>query len=511
MSIHSPNPLPAFLVAPRPRPVRAPPDERKIRARLLAAAHTRCPVDYSCRTLHSRTRLPALGITLALLAVLWWTAPFAMLSVLMVWAGFTTLVMAFIRVQALRALHIVPLPAFLTPPPLHPPPDITLLVPLFHEENTLPQLLRALKSLEYPPEHLEIFLLIEEVDKITAAALESIPLPRHIRPISVPRDHLQTKPKAMNYALPFCTGDIIGIYDAEDRPEPDQLQKVAAQFAAAPADVACLQGQLDYYNARENWIARCFTIEYAMWFRVVMHGVQALGLPIPLGGTTLFFRRDILLEIGGWDAHNVTEDADLGMRLARFGYRTEIIETTTWEEANHRPLRWIRQRSRWLKGFAMTWASHMRNPRKLWRDLGPRGFIGLQVLLLTGLTGFLAMPLFWMLWAGFFGFPLIDISRIPAPVWWGFVGAMAAGQVTHWTTAVAVTRRRRHLLPYVFMLPLYWPMGALAAYKAMAEVVFAPFYWDKTPHGDQPKEKPARPSGPMVTSSTAPLPTTNGG
>ena len=84
---------------------------------------------------------------------------------------------------------------------------------------------------------------------------------------------------------------------------------------------------LDFYNPRTNWLARCFTIEYAGWFRLVLPGLAAPWPAVPLGGTTLFFRRDVLEQLGGWDAHNVTEDADLGMRLARHGYRTELIDT----------------------------------------------------------------------------------------------------------------------------------------------------------------------------------------
>jgi len=501
VSIHPPRPIPAFLV-PR-APPRAP--DRTIETRLLAAAHSLCPPAYSCRSLKPRPLLAALAAALVSLALF----PYVWLSALMLWSALLNIAYAFIRLSALKALRHPPLPAFLKPRD-NPAPRITLLVPLFREENTLPRLIRSLKALDYPADRLEVFLLTEEIDATTAAALARIPLPRHIRPLAVPRDWLQTKPKAMNYALPHCTGEIIGIYDAEDRPEPDQLRKIARAFATAPADVACLQGQLDYYNARRSWISRCFTIEYAAWFRVVMHGVQALGLPIPLGGTTLFFRRDILLEIGGWDAHNVTEDADLGMRLARFGYRTGIIETTTWEEASHTPLRWVRQRSRWLKGFAMTWASHMRDPARLWRDLGPRGFSGFQALLLSGLTGFLAAPLFWVLWAGFFGLPLLDLSPVPAPVTALFVSGMTLGQLTHWAVVIRAARARR-LLPHILLLPFYWPLATIAAYKAVTELLFAPFYWDKTPHGDQPKENAARPSAPIETSSVAPACTANGG
>ncbi len=210
---------------------------------------------------------------------------------------------------------------------------------------------------------------------------------------------LTTKPRAMNYALDFCRGEIIGVWDAEDAPVKDQIEHVVSRFAQAPPEVVCLQGILDYYNPRTNWLARCFTIEYASWFRVVLPGIARMGLVVPLGGTTLFFRRDKLEELGGWDAHNVTEDADLGVRLCRAGYRTELIDTVTYEEANCRPWAWVKQRSRWLKGFMVTYLVHMRNPRQLLADLGPvavpRPF---RRFLSAPSAQFLLAPVLWSFW-----------------------------------------------------------------------------------------------------------------
>ena len=225
-------------------------------------------------------------------------------------------------------------------------PKITVLVPLFHETRIAERLIERLQALNYPRSHLEIILLSEQTDPQMRAVLNNPPLPRWIKILNVPPGQVQTKPRAMNYALPFCQGDIIGIYDAEDAPEPDQLIKVAAQFAHAPQNVVCLQGRLDFYNTHSNWLARCFTIEYATWFRVILPGLARLGGVIPLGGTTLFFRRAALDDLQGWDAHNVTEDADLGVRLSRRGWRCDILNSTTFEEANNRPLAWIKQRSR---------------------------------------------------------------------------------------------------------------------------------------------------------------------
>lgn len=375
---------------------------------------------------------------------------------------------------------------------LSPTLKVTILVPLFKEVAVLPNLVNTLENLEYPREMLEIKFLLEEVDTLTADALSRLTLPNFIQCITVPKDWLQTKPKAMNYALPHCTGDILGIYDAEDRPDPDQIQKVVDHFLAAPANVACVQGYLDFYNSRSNWLARCFTIEYATWFRVILKGIQNIGLPIPLGGTTVFFRRDILEKLGGWDAHNVTEDADLGIRLARFGYRCEMVNTTTWEEANNVPVAWIRQRSRWLKGFAMTWATHMRNPAQLYRDLGFTGFVSFQVILLGGLSAFFSAPIFWALWLSLFSTSVIPDDTIPTTLWWIFAVVMISGQAVMLTAIFRATMHHhlRHLIPYILALPLYWPLGMLAAYKAVVELFIAPFYWDKTFHGRDGEDQP---------------------
>ena len=208
-------------------------------------------------------------------------------------------------------------------------------------------------------------------------------------------------------------------------------------------------------------------------------------MPVPLGGTTVFFRREALEVAGAWDAHNVTEDADLGIRLARFGYRTEIVETTTFEEANCRLIPWIKQRSRWLKGYAMTWAAHMRRPRALWRDLGPAGFLGVQVILLGGLTAYLATPLFWALWLGYLGWNLAVFDAGPGVLWSGFFGAMALGQLIMLSVALRAVwaPERRRLITTVPFLILYWPIGALAATRAVREMFTRPFHWAKTSHG----------------------------
>ncbi len=285
--------------------------------------------------------------------------------------------------------------------------------------------------------------------------------------------------------LDHCRGAIIGIYDAEDAPDPDQIRKVVDRFHRRGPEVACLQGVLDYYNPRTNWLSRCFTIEYATWFRLVLPGIQRLGLAVPLGGTTLFFRRSVLEELGGWDAHNVTEDADLGIRLYRHGYRTELLDTVTGEEANCRVLPWIKQRSRWIKGYMMTWAVHMRNPRMLWSQIGGWRFAGFQVMFLGSLLQFLLAPLMWSFWLVPLGIahPLAGLLGGPGLALVSTVFILS--EVVNIALGVIALRRSGHRVSplWVPTLQLYFPLAAVAAYKGLWELMTRPFYWDKTHHG----------------------------
>jgi cellulose synthase/poly-beta-1,6-N-acetylglucosamine synthase-like glycosyltransferase len=364
-------------------------------------------------------------------------------------------------------------------------PMVSLIVPLYKEPDVAATLVANLARLDYPPERLDVLLAVEADDTTTRAALMSTPLPPGFRVLTVPDGHPRTKPRALNFALNFARGEIIGVYDAEDRPEPDQITRITARFADRPPQVACLQGRLDYYNARHNLLSRLFAIEYANWFRVLLPGVQRLGLVVPLGGTTLFLRKSALVGIGGWDAHNVTEDAELGLRLARRGYRTEIVDTTTFEEANAAVLPWIRQRARWQKGYLMTWATAMRTPAALWRDLGPVRFFALQVQMLCAVAGFLVAPLLWSLMIKPFGHAH-PLDALVAP--WGY-GVLATIFVASIVLSVALALRAtrpphlRHLRPWILLSELYFLLATISAWKAVAEMLSRPFWWAKTAHG----------------------------
>ncbi|MBW7056593.1 glycosyltransferase [Paracoccus bogoriensis] len=470
------------------------------RIRLIREAESRVPAAESCRTQNqARTSRLALGLLAAALLG-FWIAPRSMAGLLVGWAILTLLAQSGLKLMAALAarrtradderLAAAIACGQITPAEMDAPlPVISVMVPLFKESDVADKLVARLARLDYPRELTDLLLVIEESDAVTSKALEGARLPHWIRVVRVPDGPIKTKPRALNYALNFCRGQIVGIWDAEDRPDPDQLHKIARAFHFAPADVACLQGALDFYNPRTNWLARCFTIEYATWFRVLLPGVARLGLVVPLGGTTLFFRRHLLEEVGAWDSWNVTEDADLGVRLARRGYRTQIIETTTDEEANCRALPWIKQRSRWLKGYAMTWGVHMRDPVALYRQLGAWAFWGFQVQFLGALSQYLLAPVLWSFWLLALGLP--HPLRAPLEGMWGgwaiplLFGLFIASEALSIIIGLRAVRRakHRHLLPWVPGMHFYFPLGCLAGWKAIYEVVTKPFYWDKTAHG----------------------------
>ena len=369
---------------------------------------------------------------------------------------------------------------------------ISILVPLFQEAEISRALLARIRKLTYPKALTDVILVLEEHDSVTRSALEKTRLPPWIRVVKVPAfGGLTTKPRAMNYALNFCRGSIIGVWDAEDAPQADQLDLVAQVFSGADSKTACFQGVLDYYNPSTNWISRCFTLEYASWFRIVLHGIARLGLVVPLGGTTMFIRREVLEELGGWDAHNVTEDADLGVRLYRAGYRTEMLPSTTFEEANCRPWPWVKQRSRWLKGFMVTYLVHMRQPLRLLHELGWKRFAGFQAFFLGTIGQFLFAPVLWSFWLVALGLPHPAEGTLPPQLL-----ALAAAALVFFellgiaiSVTAAVAMGRPWLAVWAPAMILYFPMGAAAVAKAVYELLVRPFFWDKTAHGIKPAKK----------------------
>ncbi|SLN35031.1 Beta-monoglucosyldiacylglycerol synthase [Aquimixticola soesokkakensis] len=478
---------------------------------LAAAAEIRVATHESCRDIKKMPAIRLISGFALMLVALGIASPRGLFLVLTLWAVLTLVANSGLKLAAaiLRFSVVGRGEARAQPDvvPIGRLPTVSIMVPLFKEREIAGRLVRRLSRIEYPRELLDICLVVEEDDTITQAAVAATRLPRWMRMIVVPRGRVKTKPRALNYALDFCRGSIIGVYDAEDAPAADQISRVVSHFDQCAPNVACLQGVLDFYNSHTNWLSRCFTVEYATWFRVVLPGLERMGLVVPLGGTTLFFRRDALEELGGWDAHNVTEDADLGIRLARHGYRTELIDTVTQEEANCRWWPWVKQRSRWLKGYGMTWAVHMRDPVKLWRDLGAWRFFGVQCLFLGTLSQFVLAPALWSFWLVMFGLPHPLRGMLPD---WAFIllgATFLASEVLTISVGILAVARHEHkgLWRWVPTLHLYFPLGTLAALKGLGEIITKPYYWDKTAHGLHDIALPFEEDAPAQLPHTGPL------
>ncbi len=450
----------------------------------------RTPEESASRVL-SRGQVVALRLVAALLPALLWLNPAAVGIGLSAAASLFYVTFALYRIYLIyRALsHNLEIPvsaaelAALDDADL---PVYTILVPLYREASVLPILLHGLQRLDYPLAKLDVKLLLEGDDTETLEAVAATSLPACVHPVVVPAALPRGKPKACNYGLIHARGEYVVIYDAEDVPDPDQLKKVVVGFRKAGPEVVCLQAKLNYYNSGQNVLTNWFTSEYSMWFDLFLPGLDASGAPVPLGGTSNHFAAQHLREVGAWDPYNVTEDADLGIRLFRRGWRAAVIDSTTLEEANSQVYNWIRQRSRWVKGYIQTYLVHMRHPLQLWRALGPKAFFSFTMVVGGTPFGFLVNPIFWSLTALWFlahaGFIR---SLYPAPVFYLGMASLLVGNIAFILLNVAGCLRRGYygMVKYALVSPLYWALMSVAAWKGFLQLFTNPFYWEKTVHG----------------------------
>jgi cellulose synthase/poly-beta-1,6-N-acetylglucosamine synthase-like glycosyltransferase len=365
-------------------------------------------------------------------------------------------------------------------------PVYTIHLPVYKEDKLIKKLIWNLQSLDYPREKLDIKLIIEEDDDKTLNAVRDLDFPAIFEVIVVPFHMPKTKPKACNYGLHFSRGKYLTIYDAEDIPDTDQLKKVVALFNKLPSNYICVQSALNYFNRGENFLTRMFTLEYSYWFDYMLPGLDTLDIPIPLGGTSNHFKMANLIELGAWDPFNVTEDADLGLRAYSKGYKVAIINSTTYEEANNDFFNWIRQRSRWIKGYMQTYLVHMRNPRKLLKKVGWRGFLGFNFFIGATPITFLVYPVLLSVFIAYVVFDLESIREI-FPDWVLFMSIfnlMVGNILMIYVNMMAVFKRRYYeLILFAIANPIYWLMHSVSAYKGLWQLVVNPFYWEKTNHG----------------------------
>ena len=366
-------------------------------------------------------------------------------------------------------------------------PVYTILCPLYREASVVADLVASLSKLDYPAGELDIKLLVEGDDVDTLAMALAVASAPHIEVVIIPPAAPRTKPKALNAGLARARGAFVAVYDAEDRPHALQLRAALAAFE--DSDVACVQAPLAIDNANVSWIARQFAAEYAIQFREMLPLLARLGLPLPLGGSSNHFRTDALRAIGGWDSFNVTEDADLGYRLALEGYRAGIIGPPTYEEAPITFGAWFAQRTRWIKGHLQTWLVLMRNPIRTAREMGLAAFASMQLTLAGGVAAaFVHGPLaFIVMVAALSSYNLAPADFVLALC--GYVVAVLAA-----LTASALSNDLGHARAALTM-PLYWPLVTLAALRALMELILRPHHWAKTRHGVSPRESDASGAG----------------
>jgi cellulose synthase/poly-beta-1,6-N-acetylglucosamine synthase-like glycosyltransferase len=365
-------------------------------------------------------------------------------------------------------------------------PVYSVLVALYREKEVASGLVKALQARDWPAGRLEIKLVCEADDRATIEALRAESLPPFMELVEVPPALPRTKPKALNFALPATKGDFVVLYDAEDRPDPLQLREAFQRFSAAGPDLGCLQAPLVVSNRSASLVARMFSAEYRALFRGLLPYLARRSAFLPLGGTSNHFRRVALEEADAWDSFNVTEDADLGLRLARLGFRTDTLTRPTLEDGPEDWKTWLPQRTRWFKGWALTWLVHMREPLVLLRDLGWPSFLLAQILLVGMVASSLVHPLV-LLTAGTLVMALAagqTLSPLQSGLMLVDVANIALGYLSFWLLARhgSTKEERRGLGRVATALPLYWLMLSLAAWKALWQLWKRPHHWSKTPH-----------------------------
>ncbi len=474
---------------------------RAVSTQVLPAALAALPaVDPALSARHFPSRLQASAVVAGALGLL--------AGALDLWPGAALAVgavaaLAFLGVGWLRLLASVehaPAPA---PPPLADDglPTYTVMAALYREEALAAPLIARLAALDYPEDRREVMIVVEADDGPTLRAAERAAQGRRrFRVVVVPPGRPRTKPRALTYALAFARGGLVAVYDAEDRPEPDQLRKAAAALANGPAHLACVQARL-VVDRTVVALQRQFAIEYACLFDGLLPWLAANRLPLPLGGTSNHFKKIALDSVGGWDPWNVTEDADLAVRLARFGLTTDTIDSATFEEAPARLKVWFRQRVRWIKGWMTCYLVAMRQPLKLWRETGFSGFLAIQVLFGATPLAMLAHPIGLAI-------GILHVAGLrPLPLADGFggdlvVAVLLIGAATGYGANVYLARRvlkgrkRRDLLTGTWAMPLYWLLISAAAWWALVDLLRRPHHWAKTPHVEhEANEKRPRETG----------------
>lgn len=368
-------------------------------------------------------------------------------------------------------------------------PTYTIFCPLYREWQVLPQFVKAIANIDYPKDKLQVLLLLEEDDIKTIAQARLMGLPKYFNIVVVPDSKPKTKPKACNHGLLNATGQYCVIYDAEDIPDKYQLKKAVMAFEKLGEKTGCVQAKLNFYNSHQNLLTRLFAADYSLWFNLVLTGLQSINSPIPLGGTSNHFKTAVLKQLGGWDSFNVTEDADLGIRIAKNNLNTAIIDSVTMEEATSEVKNWFKQRTRWIKGYMQTYLVHTRE-LNFGTDLkGLKNWFSFQIIVGGKLFSLLVNPLMWTLTIIYFVFrstfgPVIE-SFFFTPIFYAGVISLVLGNFLYmYYLMLGLTRARQwDLITFALITPVYWLMISISAFMAIDELLRKPFHWNKTEHG----------------------------
>jgi cellulose synthase/poly-beta-1,6-N-acetylglucosamine synthase-like glycosyltransferase len=365
-------------------------------------------------------------------------------------------------------------------------PYYSVIIPLYKESEVVSQIKKAMTAIDYPKDKVEYIITLEEYDDETIAAIDRANFPSNFRKLILPNVKPKTKPKALNVALRELKGKFLVIYDAEIIPDKDQLKKAYLAFLKNPG-IACFQTRLDHYNADQNIITGLFNSEFSFYYDLFLPGLQKFDFPIPLSGHSTHFRISAIKNIGGWDPYNVAEDCDIGIRLRRNGYRTGMLNSMSKEEATSDITSWIKQRTRWMKGFIQTSIVNLREPIKTKNELGGwKNFIGFLITVPGTVIVNAFNFIYWVLLLIWFitSSPLIKES-FPEPILIISFTSFILGNLifTYLNLIGSYSRDRFSIVKYTLLSPIYWIVLSLATIRAMYQIILNPYSWEKTTHG----------------------------
>jgi cellulose synthase/poly-beta-1,6-N-acetylglucosamine synthase-like glycosyltransferase len=358
-----------------------------------------------------------------------------------------------------------------------PLPFFTVLLPVLNEPNMLTQILDSIMRLDYPHDRLEVFLLVEANDAPTLAQAEQMAWPDFCYLVRVPAGHPKTKARACNYGLTLASGEFLVIFDAEDKVHPQQLRNAVHAFVQNGPELACVQAPLKIDVMGGAWLQYQFALEYNILFSLTLPVLSRLRAVMPLGGSSNYFRVACLHEVGGWDAYNLTEDADLGFRMAKHGFECAMIAGDTVENAPDRLKIWMSQRTRWLTGHIQTFCVHMRHPHATLRLLGWRRFAMINVMIIGRLlSGVIHGAYFIYLLQALPNLTdLHALGRLSVTL--VFASVLFYVGYTH---AANLSRREKVFLSLT--QPFYWMLTSIALANACWRIARGQLDWLKTPH-----------------------------